>query len=69
MTRFDDIQYDKKRMEAQAKLKELFKQMLLSIRESTETSREQSLAITNLEQAYMWAGEALKHDQEKVKEK
>lgn len=67
MPRFDYIEYDDDGKKMQAIFKESFEKLEVELG-FLGISREASLAVTNLEQAYMWAGKALKVRQEKMNE-
>ncbi len=47
-------------------LREAFSAIYRLIEMSTPNSRERSLAITNLEQAAMWASKSITHGKEKL---
>ena len=62
MSRFDYVEYDELAVWRQKTAKELFMN-ISSIVESYEISRPQSIALTKLEEAYMWIGKAIRDDQ------
>lgn len=63
MSRFDYIRYD----EISTKQSEFFKAAFESIEKevmmSLSDGRAKSLALTNLEEAYMWLGKAIRDEQ------
>lgn len=63
MNRFDYIKYDKQSMGNQEAFKSMFKDLELHVVKSLPFGRAQSLALTKLEEAYMWVGKAIRDDQ------
>lgn len=63
--RFDYVRYDAKAQAAQDKLKVLAIQMESAIEETLDHTRERSLALTHLEETYVWIGKAIKVEQVK----
>ena len=61
--RFDYVQYDEKAKEDQALFKEMFQAVELAAEERLSSPRAKALVMTNLEQAYMWIGKAIRDDQ------
>jgi hypothetical protein len=69
--RFDYVAYDAKSIEIQKKAKELVTALETftfniggpGAPASTDVARARALAITNLEQVYMWIGKAIRDDQ------
>ncbi len=62
MSRFDYVKYDEQAEGQQAFYKEQFYALDLAV-SSLEEGRAKSLAITKLEEAYMWVGKALRDEQ------
>lgn len=67
MSRFDFIKYDNIAQARHDMLKDLIEELAECIVELTP-SRESALAMTNLEQSFMWMGKAIKEDQKKRQE-
>lgn len=65
LSRFDYVKYDKEHEELQASYKDAVIEMERAIL-SMGQSREASLAITKLEECYMWVGKAIRNHQIKV---
>ncbi len=63
MSRFDYVKYDDKAQAEQAEFKALFEEIELKITRNGSSDRSRSLALTNLEQAYMWIGKVIRDDQ------
>lgn len=63
MSRFDYVKYDDASMIAQKELKALFEELVEAIENETCAGRPQALALTKLEEAYMWCGKAIRDDQ------
>jgi hypothetical protein len=61
--RFDYVKYDEKAAEAQALLKSAFLLVEKDIDTLLSPGRAQALALTALEEAYMWVGKAIRDDQ------
>jgi len=62
MSRFDYIKYDDATAETQARYKEAFSELSEAI-EALGPGRPQSVALTKLEESYMWVGKALRDQQ------
>ena len=63
MSRFDYVKYDEQAMILQDSFKGILKQLDSSISIYLRPGRAQSLALTKLEEAYMWIGKAIRDDQ------
>lgn len=63
-SRFDYVRYDDLSIADQAKAKKLCEDLELMIL-SGPASRAQSLALTKLEEVYMWIGKQIRDDQVK----
>ena len=61
--RFDYVLYDKKAAMDQATFKQMFQALEGGIASQLGQSRPASLAMTKLEEAYMWIGKAIRDDQ------
>lgn len=57
------INYDEKSLLKNERIKARFEEAYEAIRENLTASREKSLALTKLEEAFMWVGKAIKADQ------
>lgn len=62
MSRFAYVRYDTKAIAIQEGCKEVFKNLEDAI-EQFPKSRESALALTKLEEAYMWVGKVIRNDQ------
>lgn len=62
MSRFDYVKYDARSIERQEKAKNVCED-LESLIESLSNSREKFLALTKLEECYMWIGKAIRDSQ------
>ncbi len=62
MSRFDYVKYDWEAMEDQDKAKRHCA-VLETLIERLDSSRAKSLALTKLEECYMWIGKAIRDDQ------
>lgn len=62
MSRFDYVKYDEPTAAVQAGFKEAFSNLAKAI-EGLPHSRPGMLALTKLEESYMWIGKALRDDQ------
>lgn len=62
MSRFDYVKYDDIANEQQASMKDTVTMLEFEI-EKLKSPRAKALAITNLEQVYMWIGKAIRDDQ------
>lgn len=60
--RFDYVKYDVRSVELQAHFKETFESACSDI-EALPDGRAKSLALTHLEESYMWIGKAIRDDQ------
>jgi len=60
--RFDYVRYDEHAQKFSERLKALFIDLHDAVDE-LQPSRELALAVTNLEQAFMWVGKAIRNDQ------
>lgn len=60
--RFDYVKYDEKAESLQVSIKSQFACIEAMINPLTD-SREKSLAMTKLEEAYMWIGKLIRNDQ------
>ncbi len=63
MGRFDYVKFDDTAAENQRCFKTLFEELELHVSNSLPPGRAQSLALTKLEEAYMWVGKALRDEQ------
>lgn len=61
--RFDYVAYDDKSKQIQSFLKEEFGYLEKGIEQTLKDSRYKSLAITKLEEAYMYIGKAIRDEQ------
>jgi hypothetical protein len=61
-SRFDYVAYDDEAQKAQAQFKEIFIEVDRYI-DCLENGREKALAITKLEESYMWIGKAIRDEQ------
>lgn len=62
MSRFDYVKYDDQANTQQAELK-LKSQELEALIEKLHSPRAKALALTKLEETYMWIGKAIRDDQ------
>lgn len=62
MSRFDHVKYDDVAMAKQADAKDLFTEVETAINTLAD-GRSKSLALTSLEEAYMWVGKAIRDEQ------
>ena len=62
MSRFDYVKYDPKAMDSQAYFKGVF-DILDEKLKAHKDGRAKALALTALEEAYMWIGKAIRDDQ------
>lgn len=62
MSRFDYVQYDAKAAEKQASCKTAAQRLEAEI-DALPHGRAKSLALTSLEETYMWIGKAIRDDQ------
>lgn len=63
--RFNYVRYDQQAMKTQAALKEKHSELERMIVRELPPGRGQSLALTKLEECYMWVGKAIRDDQVK----
>lgn len=63
MSRFDYVKYDDVAMDAQAILKNKFVELEKLIESKLVSPRAKALAMTKLEECYMWVGKAIRDDQ------
>lgn len=63
MSRFDYIAYDRFAQETQEQFKSLVLQLEALINATIVSPRAKALAITKLEEVYMWIGKAIRDDQ------
>jgi len=61
--RFDYVAYDTEAQNQQAYFKEKFVSLCEKTEETLQQGRSLALAITALEEAYMWIGKAIRDDQ------
>lgn len=66
-SRFDYVRYDEKSAELQAEFKALASNLESNIERTLKAGRERSLAITALEEVYMWIGKAIRNDQQSLR--
>jgi hypothetical protein len=62
MNRFDNVAYDELAKELQANFKTVFSAAAQAV-EELGPNRPTSLALTSLEEAYMWVGKAIRDNQ------
>ncbi len=67
--RFDFIKYDEEAMRKQAEFKLSFEVLDADIEKMLPAGRAKSLAITKLEEAYMWIGKGIRDEQIERNEK
>lgn len=63
MSRFDYVKYDEIATDSQAFLKNRFTDLENLIDTKTVSPRAKALAMTKLEECYMWVGKAIRDDQ------
>lgn len=63
LKRFDSVLLNEQSAELHAEFKALFETLALDIKTRLDPSREKSLALTRLDEAYMWTGKAIETDQ------
>lgn len=66
MSRLDYVKYDEEATSLQALFKMTFDNLVEAL-EKMPSSREAALAITKLEESYMWVGKAIRNNQLKRK--
>lgn len=70
MSIFDPIQYDFHSKQLQQDFRQSFQQIAAQVRMNLPDSRAASLALTKLEEAYMWIGKSIRdHQIEREKER
>lgn len=62
-SRFDYVKYDAQAVADQQQMKETFTLVELNIENRIKSPRAKALAITKLEECYMWVGKAIRDDQ------
>ncbi len=62
-SRFDYVRYDGQAAQVQENFKEVFTALELAIENNIANSRAKSLALTRLEETYMWIGKGIRDDQ------
>lgn len=60
MSRFDHVKYDQQASDAQKALKEQFEKLEFLIESNMPKGRAQTLALTKLEEVYMWCGKGIR---------
>jgi hypothetical protein len=60
--RFDYVSYDEEAIKTQSQFKELFIEIDKYV-DCLENGRAKSLALTKIEEAYMWIGKAIRDEQ------
>lgn len=63
MGRFDYVKYDDKAQVDQAEFKKLMEGLEANIESRLGIGRAKALALTALEESYMWIGKAIRDDQ------
>jgi hypothetical protein len=63
MNRFDYIEYDKEATKSQEEFKDAFTDLESDIEIIIKSPRAKALALTKLEEAYMWVGKGIRADQ------
>ena len=63
MSRFDYVKYDEKAIVYQDNFKQLVSNLEYMIDGNLKSPRAKALAITKLEEVYMWIGKAIRDDQ------
>lgn len=63
MSRFDYVKYDEKGTALQASMKDNFTHIETLIDRNCISPRAKALALTKLEECYMWVGKAIRDDQ------
>ncbi len=61
--RFSYVKYDDKSVRRQEALKVMFEDIDKFVEHELPASRERSLVLTALEEAYMWTGKAIRDEQ------
>ena len=63
MSRFDYVKYDSDAMEIQKIFKQSMENLEMDINHFLVSPRAKALALTKLEEVYMWIGKAVRDDQ------
>lgn len=63
MSRFDYVKYDENAIKVQEATKEAVKNVEAVISTGIKPGRHTALALTKLEECYMWVGKAIRDDQ------
>lgn len=63
MNRFDYVKYDESAISNQETFKQQFKTLESLVETNLLSPRAKALALTKLEEAYMWVGKAIRDDQ------
>lgn len=63
MSRFDYVKYDEQAAQYQANFKDSVTNLEFDIEERLKSPRAKALALTKLEECYMWIGKAIRNDQ------
>jgi hypothetical protein len=63
MGRFDFVKFDAESIESVAEIKVIFEDLEDEIEDRLPEGRAKSLAMTRLEEAYMWVGKAIRDSQ------
>lgn len=63
MSRFDYVKFDEKSVKDITSIKSMFEILELNIVSTLEPGRARALALTSLEEAYMWVGKAVRDTQ------
>jgi hypothetical protein len=63
MSRFDPVDYDQEAIEESNKAKELCRDLDHFIEVHVKNGRPKSMALTKLEECYMWIEKAIRDDQ------
>lgn len=61
--RFNYVRYDSDSIAKQESLKVQFEQIATAVETDLQNGRARSLALTALEEAYMWVGKAIRDEQ------
>jgi hypothetical protein len=61
--RFDYVRYDAEAQKTQAEFKAAFEKLEALTDSGLKNGRAKSLALTKLEEAYMWVGKAIRDEQ------
>ena len=63
MSRFDYVKYDEEAMKKQERAKIFVSNIEFMIEQDIKSPRAKALALTKLEECYMWIGKAIRDDQ------